>query len=274
MPDKEKPPAGSRDSQPESAGSKEKKENPFMKFLTGAVLKPVGKIFNETLRMVENAGLTNQIQYPFYLSQDTLWWAITHNLFGFEIYGSDNVPPDGTPAVVCSNHQSLFDPIIFCVTFAHYTRRRIHVMAKQELFDMHLVTAYIRWCYAFPVKRGEHDEEAYNKAMEFLRQGELVGMYPEGTTNHGEYGFLDPHTGAARLAIEAKVPILPVGISGTDRILPKGARLPNFNQKLTVKIGEPINVHEKFYGRTDVPHDDLKKVMVHVMDKIKGLLVY
>ncbi|MBN2151656.1 MAG: 1-acyl-sn-glycerol-3-phosphate acyltransferase [Candidatus Lokiarchaeota archaeon] len=274
MPETAAPLEGSKGSQVESPEKREKKENPVLKFFTNAVLKPVGKFFDETLRMVEGAGLTNQIQYPFYLSQDTLWWAITHNIFGFEIYGSDNVPPDGSPAVVCSNHQSLFDPIIFCVTFAHYTRRRIHVMAKQELFDMHFVTAYIRWCYAFPVKRGEHDDEAYNKALDFLRQGELVGMYPEGTTNHGEYGFLEPHSGAARLAIDARVPILPVGISGTDRILPKGARMPNFNQKLTVKIGEPIHVHEKHFGRADVPPDDLKRVMVHVMDKIKGLLVY
>jgi 1-acyl-sn-glycerol-3-phosphate acyltransferase len=105
-----------------------------MKFFSKAVLRPAGKFFDEALRVVENAGSTNQVQYPFYIAQEGLWWAIAHDLFNFEIYGSENVPPDGTPAVVCSNHQSLFDPIIFCITFAYYTRRSIHVMGKQEMF--------------------------------------------------------------------------------------------------------------------------------------------
>ncbi len=274
MPDKEKPLTGSTTPQAGTSESKEKKSNPVMKFFTDVVLKPAGKFFDEALVAVEKAGLSNQIQYPFYLAQDTLWWAITHDLFGFEIYGSENVPPDGTPAVVCMNHQSLFDPIISCVTFAHYTRRRIHMMGKQEMFDVHLISSYVRWCYAFPVKRGEHDTEAYEKTLDFLSKGELVGIYPEGTVNGGGYDFLEPHVGAARIAIDAKVPIIPVGMSGTDLILPKGARMPNFNAKLTVKIGEPIHVHEKFFGRPDVPPEELKKVMSHVMDKIKGLLVY
>ncbi len=274
MPDIEKPLAGSTKPQDAASESKEKKANPVMKFFTDAVLKPAGKIFDEALRVVENAGLSNQIQYPFYLSQDALWWAITHDLFGFEIYGSENVPPEGTPAVVCMNHQSLFDPIISCVTFAHYSRRRIHMMGKQEMFDVHIISSYVRWCYAYPVKRGEHDVEAYEKTLDFLRQGELVGIYPEGTVNNGGYNFLEPHVGAARIAIDAKVPIIPVGMSGTDLILPKGAKTPNFNAKLTVKIGEPIHVHEKYFGKPDVPPEELKKVMVHVMDKIKGLLVY
>jgi 1-acyl-sn-glycerol-3-phosphate acyltransferase len=274
MPDMEKPLAGSTKPQDAASESKEKKSNPVMKFFTDTILKPAGKFFDEALRVVENAGLTNQIQYPFYLSQDALWFAITHDLFGLEIYGSENVPPDGTPAVVCMNHQSLFDPIISCVTFAHYSRRRIHMMGKQEMFDVHLISSYVRWCYAFPVKRGEHDTEAYDKTLDFLRQGELIGIYPEGTVNGGGYNFLEPHVGAARIAIDAKVPIIPVGMSGTDLILPKGARMPNLSAKLTVKIGEPIHVHEKFFGQPNVPPEELKKVIVHVMDKIKGLLVY
>ncbi|NMC04820.1 MAG: 1-acyl-sn-glycerol-3-phosphate acyltransferase [Candidatus Lokiarchaeota archaeon] len=253
---------------------REKKSNPAMQFVTNAFLKPAGKFFDGMLRVVENAGLTNQVQYPFYLSQDTFWYSVAHALFDFDIHGSENVYPDGTPAVVCFNHQSLFDPIISCVTFAHYTRRRIHMMGKQEMFDVHVISSYVRWCYAFPVKRGEHDMDAYNKALEFLRQGELVGIYPEGTTNGGGYNFLEPHVGAARLAIDGKVPIIPVGISGTDRILPKGAKMPNFNAKLTVKIGKPIRVHEQFFGQSNVAPEELKKIVVHVMDTIKGLLVY
>nr|MDO8118868.1 1-acyl-sn-glycerol-3-phosphate acyltransferase [Candidatus Sigynarchaeota archaeon] len=79
--------------------------------------------------------------------------------------------------------------------------------------------------------------------------------------------------GAARMAIEARVPIIPVGLTGPDKILPKGAKFPNFNTKMTAQIGEPITIHEKYFGKTP-SHDELMGVMAHVMDKIKELLKY
>lgn len=253
--------------------TKEKpKENPVMKFFS-TVLKPFDSMFDGLLKMVENAGMTKQIQYPHYLSQDAFWWTVSQQLFKFEIYGSENVPPEGQAAVFCVNHQSMFDPLIYGVTVTHYSRRILHIMAKQELFDTPGINAYIRWIYAFPVHRGEHDEVAYQTALEFLKKGELVGMYPEGTLNGGGYNFLEPKTGAARMAIEAQVPIIPVGLTGPDKIFPKGAKAPNFNARLVGKIGEPIRVHEKFFGK-QASHEDLQKIMAHVMEKIKGLLEY
>jgi 1-acyl-sn-glycerol-3-phosphate acyltransferase len=183
------------------------------------------------------------------------------------------VPPEGQPAVFCVNHQSMFDPLIYGVTVTHYSRRILHIMAKQELFDTPISNAYIRWIYAFPVHRGEHDEVAYQTGLDLLKKGELVGMYPEGTLGPGGPNFLEPKTGAARLAIEAKVPIIPVGLTGPEKILPKGATTPNFNARLVGKIGEPIHVHEKYFGKT-ASHDELKEIMTHVMDKIRGLLEY
>jgi 1-acyl-sn-glycerol-3-phosphate acyltransferase len=252
---------------------KERKTNPVMDFLAKNVFKPLDSAFDGLLRMVEQAGLTQQIQYPHYLSQDEFWWAVGRLFFNYEIFGSDNIPPNGEPAVVCVNHQSMFDPLLYGVAITHYSRRILHIMAKIELFETPIINAYIRWIYAFPVRRGEHDEDAYQAAMEWLKKGELVGMYPEGTLNGGGYNFLEPKTGAARMAIEAEVPILPVGLSGPEKIFPKGAKFPNFNQKLTAKIGEPIRIHEKYFGK-EPTHDELMGVMTHVMEKIKGLLVY
>ncbi len=252
---------------------KEKKENPVMKFLS-TVLKPVDSMFDGLLKMVENAGMTKQIQYPHYLNQDALWWTVAQQLFKFEIHGSENVPPEGKPAIFCVNHQSLFDPLIYGVTVTHYSRRILHIMAKQELFDTPGINAYIRWIYAFPVHRGEHDEVAYQTALDLLKKGELVGMLPEGTLNNGGLNFLEPKTGAARLAIEAQVPIIPVGMTGTDQVLAKGAKTPNFNVRLVSKIGEPIHIHEKYFGKPTPSHEDLMEIMNHVMEKIKGLLEY
>jgi 1-acyl-sn-glycerol-3-phosphate acyltransferase len=248
------------------------KGNPAMKFITDNVLKPVDSMFDGLLRSVESAGLTKQIQYPHYLNQDAFWWNVGKFFFNYEILGSENVPKEGA-AVFCVNHQSLFDPLLYGVAVTHYTRRILHIMAKIELFQTPLVNAYIRWIYAFPVHRGEHDVQAYETALNFLKQGELVGMYPEGTLNGGGYNFLQPKPGAAKMAIEAQVPIIPVGLTGVDKIFPKGAKMPNFNARLIAKIGEPIHVHEQYFG-TDPTLEQLLGVMDHVMEQIKGLLYY
>nr|MDO8088412.1 lysophospholipid acyltransferase family protein [Candidatus Sigynarchaeum springense] len=198
---------------------------------------------------------------------------VFQQLFNFEILGSENVPPEGQAAVFCVNHQSMFDPLIYGVTVTHYSRRILHIIAKQELFDTPGINAYIRWICAFPVHRGEHDEVAYKTALDFLKIGELVGMYPEGTLNGGGYNFLEPKTGAVKMAIEARVPIIPVGLTGPDKIFPKGAKAPNFNARLVGKIGDPIHVNEKFFGK-EASHEELMKIMAHVMERIKGLLEY
>nr|MDO8114171.1 lysophospholipid acyltransferase family protein [Candidatus Sigynarchaeota archaeon] len=249
------------------------KANPLMQFVSKTILKPIDSVFDGMLKSVESAGLTKQIQYPHYLNQDFFWWNVSKSFFNYEIFGSENVPPEGQPAVFCVNHQSLFDPLLYGVAVTHYSRRILHIMAKIELFETPLINAYIRWIYAFPVRRGEHDEKAYSTAIEFLKKGELVGMFPEGTLNGGGFNFLEPKIGAAKMAIEAQVPIIPVGLTGTDKIFPKGAKFPNFNARLLAKIGEPIHVHEKYFGK-EPAHDELKGIMQSVMEKIKGLLQY
>ncbi|MHA1793390.1 MAG: lysophospholipid acyltransferase family protein [Promethearchaeota archaeon] len=257
----------------ESTDKKEKKKNPVLSFLTKNVFKPVDTFFDNVLKTVENVGLTQQIQYPYYLTQDWFWWSVGKQLFNFEIFGSENIPPEGQAAVVCMNHESLLDPLYFGVAVTHYSRRILHIMAKIELFKMPLINSYIRWIYAFPVRRGEHDEIAYQTAVDFLKRGELVGIYPEGTTNGGGYNFLPPKVGAARMAIDAGVPIIPIGMTGVGKVLPRGARTVNFNSKVTANIGEPIWVHEKYIG-SNPTKEQLEEVMAHVMSKIKDLLFY
>lgn len=251
---------------------RERKTNPTIDAI-GKLLKPVDSALDGLLRIVEQQGLTKQVQYPYYLTQDAFWWNVSKLFYNFEIFGSEHVPPEGQAAVFCVNHQSMFDPLLYGVAVTHYSRRILHIMAKIELFETPLVNAYIRWIYAFPVRRGEHDQQAYDAAIEFLKKGELVGMYPEGTLNGGGYNFLPPKLGAAKMAIETGVPIIPIGLTGPDKILPKGARFPNFNVKLTAVIGEPITMHEQYFGKTPT-HEQLQGVMDHVMDRIKGLLRY
>ncbi|MFX0102108.1 MAG: lysophospholipid acyltransferase family protein [Candidatus Hodarchaeota archaeon] len=259
---------------PELEERKERKQNPVVKFLTDTVIKPFDKMSLGLLDMVQKGGTANPLQYQFYLSQDALWYSIMKNLFDFEIEGIENIPPEGEPAIVCTNHQSVFDPIIFCVSFAHFARRRIHTIGAQRWFDVPFVGAYVKWCYAFPVRRGEHDVEAYNKVLQFLEEGELVGVYPEGTINNGGLNFLEPHVGAIRMAIDAKVPIIPLGITGSDKIMVRESKLPNLNTKLIVKIGKPMTMHEQYFDKPMPPHETLKGMINKVMNEIRNLLEY
>ncbi|MHA1370121.1 MAG: lysophospholipid acyltransferase family protein [Promethearchaeota archaeon] len=259
--------------EPDQDVKKNKKKNPFMQFITKTILKPIDGFFDGALRVVEQAGLTRNIQYPYYLTQDWFWWNFGRILYDFEINGIENIPPEGQGAVVCVNHESLLDPLFFGVSVTHYSKRIIHIMAKIELFKMPLINAYIRWIYAFPVRRGEHDTKAYETAVDLLKKGELVGIYPEGTTNGGEYNLLKPKLGAARMAIDAEVPIIPMGLSGVGRILPRGSKFINMNQKMFANIGEPITMHEKYFGKQPT-REDLEEIMAHVMERIKELLKY
>jgi 1-acyl-sn-glycerol-3-phosphate acyltransferase len=151
-----------------------------------------------------------------------------------EIKGAENLPAEG-PVVLASNHLTNFDvfPIQLCLS------RPLFFMAKAELHKNALLDAYLRQLGAFPVKRGTRDEWALNHARKVLDQNQVLAIFPEGTRSKGR-GLRPAKTGAARFALYAYCPILPVAISGTEKMFkqfPKRAQI-------TIKIGEPIYPEE------------------------------
>nr|MDO8118791.1 lysophospholipid acyltransferase family protein [Candidatus Sigynarchaeota archaeon] len=209
--------------------------NPFFKVIDGALIG--------ALDLVKSAGLQRQFMYSNYLNADWFWHGLMKNLFDFEIHGAQHVPLEGTGGVVCVNHTSFLDQFIMGVSVAHETRRVIHIMGKQEIFNTPLMNAYFRWIYGFPVKRGEHDMESYNYAIDLLKKGELVGMFPEATLNEGGTKFLKAKTGAVRMAIEAEVPIIPLSTTGADKIIGKDMKAVSLSRKLVARFGEPFTMH-------------------------------
>jgi len=157
-----------------------------------------------------------------------------HGLYRLHAHGVENLPEGGF--VLAANHTSNFDP--WPLGWPLWPGRQLYFMAKQELFNP-ILGPPLRAGGAFPVRRGEQDIEAIEAAVKLCREGKIVAMFPEGTRR--AKGIVKkfahrPRTGAARIALAAKVPLVPAAIKGTDRLL----RL----QKLNVAYGPPVRVDD------------------------------
>ena len=162
-----------------------------------------------------------------------LSWPILKTIFRHRARGIENVPREGG-FVLAANHWSNLDP--WPLGLPLFPRRYLRFMAKSELFWFPL-----GWIItsggAFPVRRGESDRPALQTAVTLCREGHAVVMFPEGTRR--QKGLRKKHaarwhTGAARIAMEADVPLVPAGIVGTDRLSRLGP--------LRVAYGTPVDL--------------------------------
>ncbi|MBE6085083.1 MAG: 1-acyl-sn-glycerol-3-phosphate acyltransferase [Selenomonas ruminantium] len=176
--------------------------------------------------------------------------------FRAEIYGRENMPKDGA-VILAANHMSNWDPPLVA-TFLH---RPVSYMAKIELFKNPIFGRAITACHAFPVKRGAADRGAIKAAMQVLKEGRCLGLFPEGTRSRtGKLGKAE--AGVGLIAAMSKAPIVPAAIIGTDKIFAGGEHFP----KLKVIYGEPM----KFEG----DHKDkeaLEAFSQSIMDKIAAM---
>ena len=148
--------------------------------------------------------------------------------------GRENYPRAGG-ALVCSNHQSNFDPVLIGLT----CDRRLNYLAKKSLFRIPLFGPFIRFWDAIPVDRSGKDIAGLKESLRRLKRGEMLLVFPEGTrTRDGKIAPLK--SGFCTLARRAKVPIVPVGFDGPYHAWPRENLLPRL-AKIHVCIGEPIS---------------------------------
>lgn len=155
-------------------------------------------------------------------------------VFRVRVVDGERIPASGG-AILAGNHVSYADAaLLWCAS-----ARPVHFMAKSELMDI----AFLGWAlprlWAFPVRRGEADRAAISTATAYLKAGDLVGMFPEGTRHRGSEELGAAHEGVSFVALRADVPIVPIGIGGTDKIKPEGSRMIRF-PRVTLCIGEPV----------------------------------
>lgn len=171
--------------------------------------------------------------------------------YHWKIKGFENIPVKGS-LVVVANHVSFLDPpVVGCIM-----NRQVHFMAKEELFKNPLLSWALQKIGTFPVKRGRPDRGALKRALDILRNGEVLGIFPEGT-RHKQGRLGRAKSGAVMIPIKTKSPILPVGIKYEAR-------------RLKVSIGQPFTLNE--YYERKLSREDLKKAGDCIMEKIQAEL--
>jgi 1-acyl-sn-glycerol-3-phosphate acyltransferase len=164
-----------------------------------------------------------------------LSWPFVHGLYRYRAYGTELLPAQGG-YVLAAGHVSNFDP--WALGIAIWPRRFLRFMAKSELFWFPL-SGLLSAGGAFKVDRGTSDRAAIRTAVDLARSGHVIAMFPEGTRRRKglrKRHAAQAHTGAARIALEAGVPLVPAGIKGTDGL----ARL----RPLRVRYGTPVEIDD------------------------------
>ena len=167
----------------------------------------------------------------FYKIAKAIIKPLIYLLYRPRITGMNNLPVKGK-TIIYSNHTSLLDPIILgCVL-----PRKIHFMAKEELFKIPLISLLVRNLGAFPVKRGTADISAVKNALKVLKNGKVFGIFPEGTRN--KTGNIREFShGIASIAIKSKAPVIPIIIKNGYSLF----------KRIDITIGTSVDL-EKYYG--------------------------
>ncbi|MCC8159813.1 MAG: 1-acyl-sn-glycerol-3-phosphate acyltransferase [Oscillospiraceae bacterium] len=174
-------------------------------------------------------------------------------VFRLKFVGRENLPKEGG-AIVAFNHTSNWDPVVAGLS----SGRKLRFMAKEELFENPVFGALISRLGAFPVHRGKGDIGAIKSSLKILSEGEVMLMFPEGhRIKDGRKVKAKP--GIALIAQRAKVPVVPVCISGKYAWL----------HKITVTYGKPISL-EEYYGKR-LEQEKIQEIADGILDRVRAL---
>lgn len=203
-----------------------------------------------------------------------LWFvmqSVARTYFRLQVRGTEKVPKSGAFIVAPIHRSNLDTPVVGAIS-----RRRLRYMGKESLWKSRFGAWFLTTAGGFPVERGTADRAALRACMEVLERGEPLVMFPEGTRQSGPevQPFFD---GPAYLACRTQVPIVPVGIGGTERAMPKGRKLPS-PVRMTLVVGDPIHPPAPEPGKDRVSRravreltDELSVVIQKLFDEAQEL---
>lgn len=178
-------------------------------------------------------------------------------VYRIKIEGMENLPEEGN-TIICSNHVHMLDSISLVIRFK--TKRMIRVMAKEELFNTKIKAWAFRKAGAFPIKRGKGDTEALEVAKNYINNGDMLLMFPEGTRNGLDKG-IKMKKGAAILALSTDSVIVPIGIKGNYKPF----------TKIRIRIGKPITLEKYVTGTESINPRDIVDLTNKMKDEIIAL---
>ena len=149
------------------------------------------------------------------------------------ILGKEHLPKTGG-CILASNHKSNLDPFLIGLCF----NRRVSYMAKDSLFKNPIMRVFLRCVEAFPVRRDVSDVRSIREAIRRLKRGLPIVVFPEGT-RQGSGREAKTYPGIGFLAVKAGVPVVPVHIDGSEKVLPPKGRVPK-RGRVTISFGEPV----------------------------------
>ena len=157
------------------------------------------------------------------------------------VEGDASAIPRSGPVILAANHISNADPVIVGSWLTPKLGRRIHWLGKKEMFDWPIVGWMARNGGVVPVDRGGADVEAFRIAQRVLDAGQVLMVFPEGTRSPTAE-LQTPKDGLAMLALRTNATIVPIGVSNTDKVWPKGRPIPRLGGHATMRIGKPFKV--------------------------------
>lgn len=193
----------------------------------------------------------------------SLFWIFFKTYFRLKVSGLDNVPETGA-VIITSNHESFLDPPLVGVSVSN---RSTYFMARDTLFKNRVFGFILKRVHSFPVNRGTGFRGGFNKALELLKEGKLILVFPEGTRSYD--GKLQRgKAGAGMLIYDAKVPVIPCYVDGSYEAMPRSSKLI-LPKKICIKFGKPIKLDD-FY-KLEESKEVFQKICDRVMDAIKEI---
>lgn len=205
---------------------------------------------------------SSRASLAFYSFARFLVVGLTYLVTRTRVIGRHNIPESG-PFLLAPIHRSNIDtPLAAAVT-----RRRLRFMGKDSIWRVPLIGWVMSALGAFPVTRGTADREALKRCIAVLEGGEPLVLFPEGTRQSGPV-VMPLFDGAAYVAVKAQVPIIPVGIGGSEGVMPKGSKMIR-PRKCVVVVGEPIRAERDAEGR--IPRSAVKDVTERLSGELQRL---
>ena len=173
-------------------------------------------------------------------------------IFRVRVEGSAQIPKTGA-VVLAANHRSLWDPVFVVLA----SQRPVHFMAKEELFRVPILGFFLPHLKAFPVRRGAHDREAIRRALSVLGQGNVLGIFVEGTRNKQE-SIMPLKRGAAMLASRSDASIVPIAIQRIKR-------------RITIRVGTPLMADWQTVDRKstyELINQHLQEALMHMLEPV------